>query len=166
MEVDPAYFASQLIETYVVETLKTGASDRPHTVIGYEEMLFPAHEDVFPLKHIRNMHYASTGLLLERPKSSEFSPVTEIVLVCSAPSFICSEEVVFRTDDLSFEIGGERWVVFRQALYSQVSAQEGLSWIHVLDLDLNLVLLLLGLLHSLEFAARAQERTYTGRLRT
>jgi hypothetical protein len=115
MKIYSTDFASQLIEAYVVEPLKTGTSNRLHAVVRDEEMLFPAHKDVFSLEHIRNMHNPSASLLLEWSESSEFSPVAEVILMCSAPCFVRSEEVVFRTDDLAFKISGEGWVIFCQS---------------------------------------------------
>ena len=52
MEVDAFYFTLLLVEADVVETLEAGAVDRLHPVIGHQEMLLPAHENVFALRHV------------------------------------------------------------------------------------------------------------------
>jgi hypothetical protein len=90
---------------------------------------------------------------------------------------VLRKEGVFRADYLAFEIGCEGWVVFCQAcstqqvsaqvypqccqygslrtLYAQISAEERFSHINVLDLDLHVVDLALGLLGAMKFTTSA-----------
>ncbi len=49
MVVDPAHRPTALVKTDVVEPLETGARDGFDAVVGHEEVLFPAHEEVFSL---------------------------------------------------------------------------------------------------------------------
>lgn len=49
MKVDPTNASRTLIETDVVEAFKARARDRLDFVIRDEEVLFPAHEDMFAL---------------------------------------------------------------------------------------------------------------------
>jgi hypothetical protein len=45
-------------------------------------------------------------------------------------------------------------------LYPQIAAEEGLSEVHMLDFDLDVVNLALGLLCTSELAARTKERRW------
>ncbi len=63
------------------------------------------------------------------------------VLVCVP---LASEERVLLADDLPVEEGRQRRVLLRQALDLEVSAQEGVLQVHVLQDDLHVVLVALG----------------------
>ena len=52
MEVDTLDFALLLVEADVVEALEAGAVDGLHLVVGDEEVLLPAHEDVLALRRV------------------------------------------------------------------------------------------------------------------
>jgi len=52
MEVDTFNATRDLIEGDVIEALKTGPTYRPHGVIRYKKVLFPAHEQMLLLHPI------------------------------------------------------------------------------------------------------------------
>lgn len=98
----------------------------------------------------------------------ELSPVLQIDFLARSPVFVRGVEGVLRANDLAFEIRREFRMVFCQTcansisnvvtpfclnrvervnertLYAQVSAQEGLAHVYVLDLHRYLVLLTFG----------------------
>lgn len=49
VEVNATYAARTLVEAYVVETFEAGPSDSFDAMVGYEEVFFPPHEEVFSL---------------------------------------------------------------------------------------------------------------------
>jgi len=75
MKVYAANRPLNLVEADVVEPLKTGSSDRSHSVVWDQEMFLPPHEDVLPLRHSRYVKVALPCLLLKRPESGELCPV-------------------------------------------------------------------------------------------
>jgi len=75
MEVYAAYCPLNLVEANIVKALKTGSSDRSHSVIRDQKVFLPSHEDVFSLRHSRNVKVALPGLLLKRPESGELCPM-------------------------------------------------------------------------------------------
>lgn len=52
MEVDPADGSLHLVEADVVEPFEARAGDLAHPVVGDEERLLPAHEDVLALRAV------------------------------------------------------------------------------------------------------------------
>lgn len=95
MKINPAYFAFNLVETYVIEALKACTSYRSHPVVRYEEVLFPTHEDIFPLCDVVDCDRASFRLASQRPKCAELSPVAEIDLLVGSPVLMLSKETIF-----------------------------------------------------------------------
>lgn len=106
VEVNPTNLAPDLVETDVVKALKARPIDRPHPVIGHEEMLLPAHEDRLLVRQIHGNIATLTRLLLERPEGGELSPMREIDLVRRSPRRVLRDEAVFRADYLALEICG------------------------------------------------------------
>lgn len=158
MEVDSANFALELVEANVVEALKAGTCYGAHPVVGHEEVLLPAHEDVLPLRNVPDVDGTLARLLFQRAEGRKLLPVVEVNAVCGAPSIVIRDEVVLCADDLALKVRRQRRVVLGQALNAQVSAEEGLLKIHVLDLNLDIIYLALRLLRAMELAACPQER--------
>jgi len=52
VEIDTTDCTSDLVEAYVIETLKARARDGAHAMIRHEKVLLPAHEDVLALREI------------------------------------------------------------------------------------------------------------------
>jgi len=75
MEIYAAYRPLNLVEADVVKALKTGSSNRSHSVIRDQKMFLPPHEDVLSLRHPRYVKVALPGLLLKWPESRELCPV-------------------------------------------------------------------------------------------
>lgn len=85
-------------------------------------MLFPSHEDVFSLGHIRNGDRAPSSVLLVWPECAELGPMTEIHLVIGTPVVVLGEKVMFGSNDLALEVGCESRMILSQA-YSNVRRQ-------------------------------------------
>ena len=116
MEVDPADGAVDLIEADVIEALEAGADDVPHAVVGDQEGLFPAHEDVLALVEVRVVEFGVLRLLAEGTEGREARPVLHVGPVRRAPFLMVSAERIFGPDDLAFEVGGQSGVVLSEAL--------------------------------------------------
>ena len=52
VEIYPAHLALPLVEANVVKPFETGAVEGGHAVVGHEEVLLPAHEDVLALREV------------------------------------------------------------------------------------------------------------------
>ncbi len=115
VEVDPADRALYLVEADVIEALKTSSTDRPYSVVGHQKVFLPSHKYVLPLGELRDVENASLGGFLERPKSTELSPVLQVDFISGAPVLMLSQECVLRTDDFAFEVGSKGRMVFGQA---------------------------------------------------
>lgn len=155
MEVDPAHGPVDLVEADVVEALEAGADDVAHAVVGDQERLFPAHEDVFALVEVRVVEFGVLGLLSEGPEGGEARPVLHVGSVRGAPFFVVSAEGVFGADDLAFEVSCQGGVILGEAFDTQVATQKRSAHVHVFQLNLNLVVLAVRLLGANELAARS-----------
>ena len=115
MEIDAADSAHYLIEADVVEPFETSARNLANAVVWDEERLFPAHEDVLPLRAILVVEIWFFGLLRQRAPGREASPVVHVGLVRGSPRGMASLKRVFGTDDFSLKIGRKCWMVIGQA---------------------------------------------------
>lgn len=66
-------------------------------------------------------------------------------------------EGVFGADNFAFEEGCQGWVVFGQTLDAEVAAEIGFVHVDVLDLDVDIVDLSVGLLGPCELAASPEK---------
>ena len=105
MKINPAHAPAALVKADVIKPLEARARDRPHAVVGDEEVLLPAHEDVLALREVRDVQVALARGLGEGAEGLELGPVLEVDLVGRAPVFVLGEEGVFGADDLAFEVG-------------------------------------------------------------
>lgn len=164
MEINTTDGPGFLVEANVVETLEAGPIYGPHSMVRYKETLLPAHENIFFRSKIGNGDITTLSYRLGvGPEGSEFVPVGHVNLVGCAPVWVIRQKPIFRADDLAFEKGCERGVVFRQALNSEISTQGRFSQVNVFDFNLNIINLPLRLLRAVEFATRSQEGRSRGR---
>ena len=57
-------------------------------------MFFPSHEDVVPLRQVRDVQVPFLGALLKRPEGRELSPMLQVDFVIDAPILVLCEEGV------------------------------------------------------------------------
>jgi len=115
MKVNAADGAGDLVEADVVETLEAGTGNGPDAVIGHEEILLPAHEDVLALREVLVVEVGLLRLLGQRPPRGELCPVLHVGFLGRAPGFVLGLEGVLRADDFAFEVCGESGVFVGQA---------------------------------------------------
>jgi len=147
-------------------------------MVGNEEGFFPSHEYMLALGEITICEIRSFGLFSQGTPGGKSRPVVQVGLFRSAPFFITSLESVFGADNFSFkkcsqcrmilsETCGQSTLVRvqctspvcseSQTLDSKVAAEIGLSHVHVLDLNINIINLAIALLCSDELASRAKK---------
>jgi len=85
VEIDTTDLAANLVETDVVETLKTRTRDCSDTMVRDKKVFFPSHEDAFSARHITRNVAPLTSLLLVRTEGRKFGPVRQINLVICTP---------------------------------------------------------------------------------
>jgi hypothetical protein len=103
-----------LIETNVVEALKTCAVDGLHPMVRDQKVLLPAHEEVFFLHQIFGHQLRPRRVFGEGLICRELGPVLPIDLLVGPPLRMLRYECVFASNDLAFEVRGEARVVFGQ----------------------------------------------------
>lgn len=176
MEVDAADIPRHLVEADIIETLETGTRDLTYAMVGNQEGFLPTHEDVFSLGTVLVVKVGFLGLLRQRTPGGEASPMLHIRLVIRTPGLVASLEGVLWSNYFTLEICGQcRMVVGKtcnelfkdhwkprqfwalNTFNAQIAAQLRLVHINTLDLDLNLVILTVGLLGALEFASSAKK---------
>lgn len=106
MKVNSTDSSFYLVETDIVEPLEASAGNLPHPMIRYEEILLPAHEQVFALRKVSVCEISFLGLFGERSPRLEPRPVLHIGFFVGAPSLVLGHECVFCANDFSFEKGG------------------------------------------------------------
>ena len=112
MIVDPRYGTKDLIETYVIESFETGTRNLAHAIIGYQELLLPAHEYVLPVTAILVVEVRRLfGLLSHCTPRWKARPRLHIIFVCGSPILVAGLKSEFRADDLSLKAGGQRRVL-------------------------------------------------------
>ncbi len=114
MEVDAADFSLDLVEAYIVETLKAGPIDRPNAMIRHQKVLLPPHKYKFLLSNIGYNDGPLFGLLLVRSEWLKLGPMAQVHLGIGTPVIVFCEEAVPCSDDFAFEICCESWVIFRE----------------------------------------------------
>lgn len=100
------------IEADVVEALEAGAADCPHAMVWHEEVLLPAHEDVFTLSQISHGHagtLSNRGLVLSECR--ELAPVVDVDFFGRTPALVFGHKAIFATDNLALEECGKGRVI-------------------------------------------------------
>ena len=101
-----------LIKTYIVETLETRTTDRPHPVVRNQEVLLPAHEDVFALGDVLDDDRGALACLFGvGSERGELGPVGEIRLVVGTPALVLGHEAIFGPNDFALEVCRQRGMV-------------------------------------------------------
>jgi hypothetical protein len=118
MEVNPAYRTSYLIEADVIKSFKTGPRDCANSMVWYEKILLPSHEDVFPLRIILETEIWPLGLFGQRSPGWEATPMLHIDLLIRTPFSVTCLKGIFCADYFAFEIGGKRGMIIREAYRS------------------------------------------------
>lgn len=121
MEIDTADLPLELVKGNVVESLETGPRYGAHSVVGYKEMLLPAHEDGILLADVRNGHGALPGQLLEGTERAEPGPVAQINPRVGAPVVVLGKEAVLGADYLALEVCRQCGMVLGEACRKEVS---------------------------------------------
>lgn len=106
MKVNATDSSFYLIETDIVEPLETRSGYLPHPMIRYEEILLPAHEQMFTLRIVSVCEVSFLGLFGEGSPRLEPRPVLHIGFFVGAPGFVLCLKCVFCANDFSFEKGG------------------------------------------------------------
>lgn len=112
VEIDSTDAALPLVEADVVEPLEAGAVDGAHPVVGDEEVLLPAHEDVVLVVQVLDVHGALAGMLGIGAERRELVPVVQVDLLGRAPAVVVRDEVVLGPDDLALKVCRQGRVVF------------------------------------------------------
>ena len=115
MKVDPAHFAFQLIEADVIKSLEARTGDGSHAVIRNQEVFFPAHKDIFPLRNVLNCDASFPGLFVKRSEGAELAPVTHVRLVIGSPVLVKGFKTIFGADDFALEKCCKCWVILSEA---------------------------------------------------
>ena len=116
MKIYATNFALDLVEANIIEPLETRTRNSTDSMVRYQKVLFPTHEDIVFLSHIWDKHWPLAGALLKRAEGAELGPMAEIYFGVGSPVFMLREEVVFGANDLAFEKGGECGMVICEAL--------------------------------------------------
>ena len=115
MEIDPRDNPCNLIEANVVESLEARPVDLPHSGVRDEELLFPSHKEILPLRRI---WIYEVGLARRPRESSERRkplPVLHVHYCLRAPTRMFGHETVLGPDDLAVEVSRQGGVVGGQA---------------------------------------------------
>lgn len=107
MEIYPINHPQNLIETDVIESLKTCTGDRAHAVIWHQEVFFPTHKDVFTLSNVFDDNgRASPSLFCMRSECWELGPMRQVCLLVGAPIVVLGNEAVLCTDNFALKERG------------------------------------------------------------
>ena len=119
MKVYPADLAFDLVETYVVKTLEASTSDMGDSMVGYEKVLLPPHEQMLTLSIVPIVEVLSLGLSRKWSPSRESVPMLHVDLHVRAPIRMLSLEGVLGADDFAFEVCREDPLLISQTCSSQ-----------------------------------------------
>lgn len=111
MKIYPADISGHLIEANVIEAFETCSQNFAHTMIWNQEGLLPAHENILSLCAVFVVKIGFLGLFWKRSPCGEASPMCHVGLIGCAPCRMPRLECVLGSNDLAFEIGGQRGVI-------------------------------------------------------
>ena len=120
VEINAAHSAGALVEANVVEAFKARSRDRLDLVVGHKKVLLPSHEQVLFLGKIPEGEAWGLCLLGQWSPRLESRPVLHINLFRRAPLGMCCFERVLVPYNLALKIGGQGWVVVREACFASV----------------------------------------------
>lgn len=103
MEVDPAHVSRALVEADVVEAFEAGTRDGLHSMVWYQEVLLPAHEQMLALEIVLECEIGGFSRLREWAPGREACPMLEIYLLTASPSWMCGLEQILWPYYLSFK---------------------------------------------------------------
>lgn len=89
---------------YLTLTRETCPTDILHTMVGYEELLLPPHEDSTAV-HVRHRQVRFLQLVSDMSERREAGPMNHVFLLGCAP--VTGQETIPTPYDLSIEVGGE-----------------------------------------------------------
>ena len=107
MKINPTHTPRPLIKTDIIEPLEARAADTLHPMIRHEEILLPAHEEVFAVEVVFEGEGGGVFFRVARQgaEGGEARPVLEVDLLAAVPGGVGGAEEVFRADDFAFEEG-------------------------------------------------------------
>lgn len=105
MEVNPFNDAFDLVEAYVVESLKARPGYARDSVVGHQEVLLPSHKYCVSFSKVLESEVAVPRVSLHGFPSGESVPVLDVDFVRRTPVCVLSKEGVLGTDDFALEVG-------------------------------------------------------------
>ena len=114
VKVDSADVARHLVKADVVEAFEASPRDGSHTVVGHQEVFFPAHEDVLPLGKVLVGEVWLPRQCGEGSPGVEAVPMLHVDLVIRAPIGMLRLEGVLVADDLALKVRRESRMIIRQ----------------------------------------------------
>lgn len=114
MEIYPADCSFYLIETYIIKPFETSTGNLSDSVIGNEEVLFPAHEKMFSLRKVSIREISLLCLLRKRSPGLKPGPVLHISFLAGAPRLMLCLERMLRANYLPLKKSGQGWMFFCQ----------------------------------------------------
>ena len=115
MVIYTAHLAGTLVETDIIESVKTGAGYRANSVVWHKKILLPAHKQRLSLGKGFVVEVRATSLLCEISKGGKAPPVLHVDSIVGAPRGVLGNKGVFGADDLPFEVGCEDGKIVGQA---------------------------------------------------
>lgn len=112
VEINAIDLPLDLIKTDIVKPLEARATYGSHSVIGDEEMLFPAHEDMLALGNVLYHNCGTpTCLLGVWSEGRELGPVGQVGLVVGPPALVFCHEAILVPNDLALEVRCKRGMI-------------------------------------------------------
>ena len=113
MEVYPTNSTSNLVETYVVKALEACSAYFAYTMVRHKEILFPAHENVLALGAVLILEVGICHSAVTKwTPGGKAIPVLHIDPSRCTPILVFRLESVLWSDDFSFKVGRQGWVIF------------------------------------------------------
>lgn len=106
VKVNALYATGHLIEANVVEAFETCATDGAHAMVWHQEVLFPAHKQMFLLHPVLGHQFRTRGVFREWFVRGEACPVLAINLLVGAPFRMLCYKGVFAADYLALKVCG------------------------------------------------------------
>jgi len=101
----------QLMEADIIEPLERCSIYLAHTVVRNQEILLPAHEDIFPLGKIFVDIIWLFCLLQNGLVCREFGPMLKVGLLICSPFSVAGLERVFWPNHFGLKVCSQGWVI-------------------------------------------------------